>query len=132
MNIVTTATSEKLKVNQTTGDKLYKKYCLTCHQADGSGVRGMFPPFVGNGKITGPSNDLIRIVLFGLEGPIVVNGIDYDQTMPAQDYLSDKQIADILSYIRNKWGNKAPPITPEEVGKIRKSGKSKEFLKKSN
>jgi mono/diheme cytochrome c family protein len=125
MTYATNGTSEKLQVDQTSGNQLYKKYCLTCHQEDGSGVRGNFPPFIGNEKITGPSNDLIRIVLFGLEGPIVVNGKDYNQPMPAQDNLNDKQIADVLSYIRYKWGNKASPILPKEVGKVRKLGKVK-------
>jgi mono/diheme cytochrome c family protein len=107
------------------GNKLYKTYCLTCHQADGTGVRNQFPPLAGNAKITGPSADLIRIVLYGLEGPVTVNGREYNQLMPAQGYLSDKQIADILSFIRNTWGNKAVLITPEEVARVRKQGKLK-------
>lgn len=111
--------------NQQTGIQLYNKYCLTCHQADGTGVRGMFPPLAGNGKITGSSTDLIRIVLFGMEGPLTVNGKEYNQPMPAQGYLSDKQIADILSFVRNNWGNKAPQITTADVGKVRKLGKPK-------
>jgi mono/diheme cytochrome c family protein len=110
---------------QLTGHQLFSKYCLSCHQADGAGVRNMFPPLAGNEKITGPSNDLIRIVLFGLEGPIEVNGRAYNQVMPAQDYLNDKQIADVLTYIRNTWGNKASPVKPDEVAKVRKLGKPK-------
>ncbi len=112
-------------VIQSSGSQLYNKYCLTCHQADGSGVPGMFPPLAGNAKITGPSNDIVRIVLFGLEGPIVVNGKDFSQVMPPQDYLNDKQIADILSYIRTTWGNKASLVSPSEVNKIRKLGNIK-------
>jgi mono/diheme cytochrome c family protein len=112
-----------LQGKQTSGNMLYAKYCMTCHQADGKGVRGMFPPLAGNAKITGASADLIKIVLFGLQGPITVNERDYNQPMPAQGYLKDAQIADILSYIRNSWENKAQPITAEDVGKIRKLGK---------
>jgi len=108
------------------GQQLYIKYCLTCHQADGAGVRGMFPPLAENEKITGSSKDLITIVLFGLEGPIEVNGKEYNQVMPAQDYLEDKQISDILTFIRTSWGNKASPVKPEEVEKIRKEGKPAE------
>lgn len=115
----------KTQSNQQTGIQLYNKYCLTCHQADGTGVRGMFPPLAGNGKITGSSTDVIRIVLFGMEGPLSVNGKDYNQPMPAQGNLSDKQIAGILSFIRNNWGNKAPMITTADVGKVRKLGKPK-------
>jgi nitrite reductase (NO-forming) len=112
-----------LQVNPAPGSALYTKYCMTCHQADGKGVRGMFPPLAGNAKITGPSSDLIKIVLYGLQGPITVNERDYNQPMPPQRYLNDTQIADILNYIRNSWGNKAQPITPGDVGKIRKLGK---------
>jgi mono/diheme cytochrome c family protein len=85
----------------------------------------MFPPLSGNEKITGPSSDIIRIVLFGLEGPITVNERDYNQPMPPQSYLTDKQLADILTYVRSSWDNKASPVTPEEVLKARKLGKVK-------
>jgi mono/diheme cytochrome c family protein len=108
-----------------TGNQLYKKYCMSCHQADGGGVRGMFPPLTGNEKVTGVSDEIIRIVLFGMEGPIVVNGRNYNQPMPPQSYLSDKQIADILTYIRSSWENKASAVSPAEVLKVRKLGKPK-------
>jgi mono/diheme cytochrome c family protein len=111
------------QTDQSEGSQLYKKYCLACHQANGKGIRNMFPPLTGNEKITGPPADLIKIVLFGLEGPIIVNGREYNQPMPPQAYLTDKQISDILSYIRSSWGNNAPPITSANVGKIRKQGK---------
>jgi mono/diheme cytochrome c family protein len=83
----------------------------------------MFPPLAGNAKITGPSTDIIRIVLFGLEGPITVNERDYNQPMPPQGYLNDNQIADILCYVRSNWGNMAQPVTADEVAKARKLGK---------
>jgi mono/diheme cytochrome c family protein len=86
-------------------------------------VRNQFPPLAGNAKISGSPDDLIRIVLYGLEGPVTVNDREYNQFMPAQGYLSDKQIAEILSYIRNSWGSKAALITPEEVARVRKQGK---------
>lgn len=108
---------------QLTGNQLYAKYCMTCHQADGKGVRGMFPPLSGNPKVTGTSTDIIRIVLFGLEGPITVNERDYNQPMPPQGYLTDKQLADILTYVRSSWDNKASPVTADEVLKARKLGK---------
>jgi nitrite reductase (NO-forming) len=110
---------------QLTGNQLYKKYCSTCHQADGKGVRGMFPPLSGNEKVIGPSSEIIKIVLFGLEGPITVNERDYNQPMPPQKYLTDKQIADILTFVRSSWDNKASSVTPDEVLKARKLGKVK-------
>lgn len=111
------------KDDQASGDQLYTKFCLTCHQPDGNGVRGMYPPLAGNEKITGPISELIPIVLFGLEGPVEVNGREYNQVMPAQGYLEDKQIAVILTYIRSSWGNKASPVKAEDVTKSRKAGK---------
>jgi len=105
------------------GEDEYLKYCLTCHQADGNGVRGQFPPLAANGLVTGSADSLVKIVLFGLEGPIIVNGQQYNQLMPAQDYLTDKQIADVLTYIRSSWGNKADPVSPDLVAEIRKKGK---------
>lgn len=117
-------TDTKLQ-GQPSGNQLYSKYCKTCHQADGKGVRGMFPPLSGNAKVTGPSSDIIRIVLFGLDGPITVNERDYNQPMPPQKYLTDNQIADILTYVRSSWDNKASPVTPDEVLKVRKIGKVK-------
>lgn len=98
---------------------------MTCHQADGKGVRNMFPPLSGNEKVTGASAEIIRIVLFGMQGPIVVNGRNYNQPMPPQSYLTDKQIADILTYIRSSWDNKASAVTTAEVLKARKLGKPK-------
>jgi len=111
------------QTDQSEGSLLYSKYCLACHQANGKGIRNMFPPLTGNEKITGPPADLIKIVLFGLEGPIIVNGREYNQPMPPQAYLTDKQISVILSYIRSSWGNNASPITSANVAKIRKQGK---------
>jgi mono/diheme cytochrome c family protein len=119
-------TIEKTIVQQTDqpeGSQLYKKYCLACHQATGKGIRNMFPPLTGNEKITGPPAELIKIVLFGLEGPIIVNGREYNQPMPPQAYLTDSQIAEILTFIRKSWGNDASPITSANVKKIRKQGK---------
>jgi mono/diheme cytochrome c family protein len=121
----TTFASSGFQAEKSDGNQLYIKHCLQCHQNDGKGVRGMFPPLAGNDKIKGPAADIIKIVLFGLEGPITVNERDYNQPMPPQAYLTDKQIADILSYIRNSWGNKAPYVTQADVGKVRKLGKTK-------
>jgi mono/diheme cytochrome c family protein len=121
----TAFTSAGFQAENSDGNQLYIKHCLQCHQNDGKGVRGMFPPLAGNDKIKGPATDIIKIVLFGLEGPITVNERDYNQPMPPQAYLTDKQIADILSYIRNSWGNQAPDVIPADVGKVRKLGKTK-------
>jgi len=118
-------TSSGFQADKSEGNQQYAKHCLQCHQTDGKGVRGMFPPLAGNDKIKGPATDIIKIVLFGLEGPLTVNEKDYNQPMPPQAYLTDKQIADIVSYIRNSWGNQASNVTPADVDKVRKLGKPK-------
>ena len=105
------------------GEAEYLKYCLTCHQPDGNGVRSQFPPLAGNRVVKGPADSLVKIVLFGLEGPITVNGQQFNQLMPAQDYLTDQQIADVLTYVRSSWGNDAKAVKPELVGEARKKGK---------
>jgi nitrite reductase (NO-forming) len=118
-------TASEINQTQLSGNQLYVKHCLQCHQNDGKGVRGMFPPLAGNDKIKGPPTDIIRFVLFGLEGPLTVNERDYNQPMPPQAYLTDQQIADILTYIRSSWGNQAPKVTASDVSKVRKLGKPK-------
>jgi mono/diheme cytochrome c family protein len=106
-------------VTAITGKQEYVKYCLTCHQEDGNGVRRQFPPLAGNELVTGNEDSLIRIVLFGLEGPVVVMGQPYNQLMPAQSYLTDQQISDVLTYIRYAWGNKAASVKSANVARIR-------------
>ena len=109
--------------NKTTGGKeLYAKHCLPCHQTDGSGVPGMFPPLVNTEKVIGQPDSLIRIVLFGLKGPTEVAGQIYTQEMPAAGYLTDQEVAEILTWIRSSWGNKASAVTSKGVADMRKKG----------
>ncbi len=105
------------------GKAVYERFCLTCHQVDGSGVPGMHPPLTGTPYVLGDAEPLILILLNGLQGEMEVLGETYNQIMPAQDYLSDKQIADVLSYVRSHFGNDAPAISAEEVKKLRKQNK---------
>jgi mono/diheme cytochrome c family protein len=105
------------------GAILYQKYCLSCHQKDGSGVPNMFPPLKNSNWVNGDPNRLIKNVLFGLSGEIEVNDEIYSQVMPKLDYLSDKQIAEILSYIRKNFGNNAKAVRLEEVKVLRKPKK---------
>lgn len=119
-----TKTSDSVAVKTAKqGEAEYLKYCLTCHQPDGNGVRSQFPPLAGNVVVKGPADSLVKIVLFGLEGPLTVNGQQFNQVMPAQDYLSDQQIADVLTYIRSSWGNDAGSVSQELVAEVRKKGK---------
>jgi mono/diheme cytochrome c family protein len=108
-------------VKTETGKEVYMKYCLACHQAEGSGVPGMYPPLINTKWVGGDKRTLIHLVLNGQQGEIEVNGHVFKGTMPAHQYLSDKQIADLLTFLRSNFGNQADAITPEEVEKVRKS-----------
>jgi aldose sugar dehydrogenase len=111
---VTAAASPK-----TAGAVTYAHYCASCHKADGNGVAGTFPPLKGAGQVRGDKQALIRIVLQGLSGPIQVKGATYDQDMPAFAFLSDQQIADVLTYVRAAFGNQSGTITSGEVQQAR-------------
>jgi len=96
------------------GKAVYQKYCLTCHQADGSGVPGMFPPLSPN-DWTADKEKMIELMLNGQSGKITVNGEVYNNLMPAHDFLSDQEIADVISYVRSSFGNDLEPVSKEEV-----------------
>lgn len=106
------------------GRRLYIQVCATCHQLNGQGVPGAFPPLAGTDWVTGDEATLIRILLHGLQGPIEVNGNRYNGVMPAFGLGSaynwnDQRIAHVLTYIRAEWDNAASPITPEQMTAIR-------------
>lgn len=97
------------------GRKVYSKNCQSCHMPDGGGVPGLNPPLAKTVWVTGDKKKLINVVLAGLEDPITVNGEEYTNPMPPQPLLTDKEIADVLTYIRNSFGNKASAIKETEV-----------------
>lgn len=104
------------------GEAVYNAVCLACHMADGSGVPGMHPPLTGTERVNGDKEQLIDIVLNGMTGEIEVNGEIYNGIMPPNTHLTDKQIADVLTYIRSNFGNESSEITEEEVAEVRASG----------
>lgn len=98
------------------GSKVYTANCSSCHQATGKGQPGVFPPLAGNSVVTGPAADVISIVKNGKSGPITVKGTKYNGQMPAwKGTLSDGDIAAVVTYIRNSWGNKAGAVTAAQV-----------------
>jgi mono/diheme cytochrome c family protein len=101
------------------GRDIYQKHCLSCHQVDGSGVPGMFPPLKKSDWVNGDKKRIILVVLNGIKGNIIVNDETYSQVMPRQDYLTDEQIAKVLTFIRNNFGNKGDSIYPHEVLSLR-------------
>lgn len=105
------------------GGQLYATYCAACHGTNGEGaLNGQFPPLAGSPWPVGTPDRSIKIVLAGLHGEVDVNGRTWNLEMPPQGAaLADDQIAAILSYVRGSWGNKATPITTDQVAGIRKA-----------
>src|SRR5690606_6975282 len=98
------------------GKKAYEDNCAACHQPDGKGLAGAFPPLAASDWLQGKTAaQVAATVLEGLQGAIVVNGVTYDSLMPAQSHLSDADIAAITTYLLNSWDNPAGSITAAEV-----------------
>ncbi len=114
------ADKEVNETQQHPGKLVYDTYCLACHQSDGHGVPTMHPPVAENPTVTGDKQKLIEIILEGQSGRIIVNGEVYNGIMPPQKHLTDKQIADLLTYIRSNFNNEAGPVTEDEVSGVRK------------
>ncbi|MDB5239516.1 MAG: cytochrome class [Spirosoma sp.] len=100
------------------GQVIFEQNCLTCHQANGSGVPNLNPPLRGSEWVVGDKTRLINVLLKGLQGQ-EIDGEMYDNAMPAHDFLDDAQIADVLTYIRSNFGNKADAVKVEEVKAVR-------------
>lgn len=116
------------------GKAIYAKegYCATCHQADGKGLTASgFPPLAGTTWVNGNEERAIKIVLKGLLGPIEVNGKKYPGQVPMTPFeglLNDKEVAAVLTYVRNSFGNKTPAIQPEKVKAVREAVKSQKDI----
>lgn len=100
---------------------IYTTYCVSCHQADGKGDGNRFPPIAGSEWVTGDKDRLIKVLLEGLEGPITVGEKKYNNVMPSHSFLNDQEIAQVLTYIRQNFGNNADEIKPIDVYSIRKN-----------
>lgn len=93
--------------------------CTQCHQENGLGLAGTYPPLSGSHIVLGDPQTLVRILLHGLRGDITVAGVTYNGEMPSWDRLSDVQIASVLTYVRGAWKNSAEPVDPVLVTEIR-------------
>jgi mono/diheme cytochrome c family protein len=113
------ATDPALAASLTRGAVVYKNVCITCHQADGGGLPPINPPLIKTTYVLGDKARLAHIVLAGLAEPLEIDGEDYKQHMPAQNYLTDQQVADVLTYVRNNFGNKASAVQVAEVKAVR-------------
>ncbi|MFA5940184.1 MAG: copper-containing nitrite reductase [Sinimarinibacterium sp.] len=101
------------------GGSLYNGTCSVCHQANGEGLPDVFPPLAKSDFLMADKTRAITVVLNGLSGKVTVNGKDFTSVMPPMSQLNDDEVANILSYVTNSWGNQGPAVSPEEVAKVR-------------
>ena len=97
-----------------------KGTCIACHQPTGMGLPPVFPPLAGSEWVAKSTSIAIRNILHGMQGPITVKGVPYNSMMPPVAGLSDKDIADVVNYVNNTWGNAGPSVTEAEVAAIKK------------
>lgn len=107
------------------GKLVYTNVCLACHMADGGGVQNMNPPLTQTSYVLGDKSVIIKIVLNGFKEDVEINGQTYSNNMSPHSDLTDLQIADVLTYVRKSFGNKASAVTPLEVKKVRAANKAK-------
>jgi nitrite reductase (NO-forming) len=98
------------------GAGVYSTNCSSCHQTNGAGLPGAFPPLANNAAVTGDPKNVIHIVKFGMSGKIQAGSQAYNGTMPAWGQnLSDGQIASVITFIRSSWGNHAAAVNAADV-----------------
>ena len=132
-----------LSAQMESGKEIYMKatpgggFCFTCHQPNGEGLNlgqpGAIPPLAGSDWVLGRKEKLIKIAIHGLQGEIKVNGDKYNGAMTGFGQmgnapLNNQQIADVLTYIRNDWGNSASAVSPEEVKTVRNNFENRNLM----
>lgn len=102
------------------GKMIYSENCITCHMGAGEGVVGTFPPLAKADYLMKTPEKAIHAIKFGLEGKIKVNGVEFENAMPSPG-LADDEIADVMNYIQNSWGNSSDKkmVTPKMVEAIK-------------
>ena len=107
------------------GKQTFAGLCAACHQPTGKGLEGLAPPLADSEWVNGDPERIIKVVMHGLRGPIKVKGNNYSYDMPAAGFLTDEQIAGVLTYIRREWDHEASPVSLELVQKIRAETKGR-------
>ena len=112
---------QSAQAEEVDGKRVYRHVCRNCHNIKGMGISPVYPPLVGSERMVDPDVTVpIRIVLHGMSGPTTVGKKTYKtMSMTPQAQLSDPEIAAVLTYIRQSWGNEASPVTPEQVKAVR-------------
>lgn len=101
------------------GAEIYTRYCATCHMGDGNGIENAFPPIRETEWANGDKGRLIRLVLYGMQGPIEVKGQTYNNVMTPHGFLTDEQVAAVLTFVRSNFGNDADAVVADEVARVR-------------
>ncbi len=101
------------------GEDVYLGNCSACHQPNGQGLAGAFPPLAQSDFLDRDRTEVLRVSLFGLSGPITVNEVEYNAVMPSMGYLTDQQLADAMTYVFNSWGNSYAAVSVDEVAALR-------------
>lgn len=110
--------TKKLLTSIEAGKEVYQNFCLNCHMANGEGIEKVYPPLANSDYLKNNLEASIRATKYGLKGKIIVNGKVYNNIMAPMG-LSDQEVADVMNYISNSWGNNNTTlITPEQVSKI--------------
>lgn len=108
------------------GKKVYSSICMSCHQTNGQGLPGAFPPLAKSPWVLGTPERIVKLILHGLNGELEILGQKYNGVMPSyKNQFNNQQIANVVTYIRNTWGNKASEIDADFVIKIREEYKDK-------
>ncbi|SNC61584.1 Cytochrome c, mono- and diheme variants [Hymenobacter gelipurpurascens] len=100
------------------GAQLYATHCSSCHGDQGQGLKRLIPPVAAADYVAQHRAELPCLIRKGLKGPLVVNGIDYNQVMPGHEDLTDSQIANLLNFVQQSWGNKNQPYTIREASEL--------------
>ena len=100
------------------GEALFGQTCAPCHQANGEGVPGAFPPLAKSDFLLADPDRAIGVVLRGLVGPVTVNGVHYESAMPPMP-LDDDAAAAVLTYVLQAWGNQGPAVVADDVARVR-------------
>ena len=111
------ATEQRFRQYAVQGRALYEQHCANCHQADGTGLGRLIPPLAQSDYLQKNEEQVLCIIRYGAKGPLLVNGIEYNQPMPANPRLTDIEIAEIATYIFNSWGNKEGFVRVQEARK---------------
>ena len=107
----------KLQQYMVAGKEIFKTYCVACHQSEGQGLAKLYPPLAGSDYLLANLDKAVCGVRNGQFDPITVNGVEYNQIMPGIPNLTDLEIAEVITYVSNSWGNDAGLIDVKQASK---------------